>query len=369
MHTPSLRNKLSALLFALLLAALFAAFLLLPKRGYSENENRYLTEKPNFSLDALLSGSYTADFESYVTDGFPFRDAWISLKSRLDLAVGRRDTGGVYVTRDGCLIEMFDSIDQAQYDRNLTYLRAAREALEGRLDSFRVLLVPTAAKVWQDRIAPYTADIDQAQLLDQADGLLSLDCLQILSDHREEEIYYRTDHHWTSRGAYYVYEALMGTEALPESAFTIETLSEDFLGTTFSKAGIWFEKDRIEAWQPDTVYTIEHNLDGRLLDSMYDRSFLDKKDKYSVFLGGNQALSVIRTDNPNGRRLMLVKDSYANTFVQFLLPHYEEIHIVDLRSFALPLSAYIEEQQITDLLVLYNLKGFSQETSVFRIAK
>lgn len=369
MRHSSLRGRLSALLFAALLACLLAAFLLLPKAGYSENENRYLTPRPAFSVKALLDGSYTADFESYVTDAFPFRDAWIALKSRLDLAAGRRDTGGVYVTKDGCLIEMFDAVDQAQYDRNLAYLRAAREAYAGRLDSFRVLLIPTAAQVWRDRIAPYTADIDQAELLAQAGDLLALDALSVLTDHKDEEIYYRTDHHWTSRGAYLVYAALMGAEALPESAFTVETLSEDFLGTTFSKAGIWFEKDTIEAWQPDTVYTAEHNLDGRTLDSIYDRSFLDKKDKYSVFLGGNQALTVIRTDNQNGRRLALVKDSYANTFVQFLLPHYEEIHIIDLRSFALPLSAYVEEQDITDLLVLYNLKGFSQESSVFRIAK
>ena len=114
--------------------------------------------------------------------------------------------------------------------------------------------------------------------------------------------------------------------------------------------------------------TVEHNMSGDITDSIYDRSFLDKKDKYSVFLGGNQALTVIKTDNPGGK-LLLVKDSYANSFVQFLLPHYSEIHIVDLRSFGMSLSSYADQAGITDMLVLYNLKGFTQETTIFRICE
>lgn len=101
--------------------------------------------------------------------------------------------------------------------------------------------------------------------------------------------------------------------------------------------------------------------------SIYDRSYLEKKDKYSVFLSGNQPLSVIKTGNEGGK-LLLIKDSYANCFVQFLMPHYSEIHVIDLRSFGSSLSAYIQKENIENALVLYNLKGFSEETSVFRLA-
>ncbi|MBQ9925896.1 MAG: hypothetical protein IJO51_07730 [Clostridia bacterium] len=357
----------AAALFLVLLFGISICFLLLPKRGYSDNENRYLTAKPVFSLESLFSGEFTAQYESYVTDGFPFRDMWISVKSRLDLALGRKDTGGVHITDDGWQIEMFTDIDEEQYEKNLNYLRAAKEFYADKLDSFDVMLIPTAAEVLKDKIGTETPNVDQAALLAQAEDLLSADCLAALTPHTNQYIYYRNDHHWTSLGAFYCYEALMGDIALPIGQFTQETLSNQFLGTTFSKTGIWFKQDTIDAY----LYgypTMEHNMDGNVIEGIYDRSYLSVKDKYSVYLSGNQAVTKIDTGNV-GDKLILVKDSYANTFVQFLLPYYSEIHVVDLRSFGMSLAAYIEQQEIDDMLVLYNLKGFSEETSLFRITK
>ncbi len=357
----------AAALFLTLLFGLSLCFLLLPKRGYSDNENRYLTAKPELTLETLFSGEFTAQYESYVTDGFPFRDLWISLKSRMDLALGRKDTGGVYITDDGFQIEMFDTVDEEQYAKNLGYLRTAKEYYEGKLDSFDVLLIPTAAEVLRDKLPEHNPSVDQAALLSQAADLLSTDCLAALAPHTNQYIYYRNDHHWTSLGAFYCYEAYMGDLALPLVQFPQQTMSHQFLGTTFSKTGIWFKQDTIDAFMYGYP-TMEHNMDGNIIEGIYDRSYLSVKDKYSVYLGGNQAVTKIDTGNV-GDKLILVKDSYANTFVQFLLPYYSEIHVVDLRSFGMSLAAYVEEQQIDDMLVLYNLKGFTEETSLFRITK
>lgn len=360
-----MKNKFRAIVFITILTVLCAAFWLTPKRGYSENENRYLAQMPAFSAESLFDGSFTEGFEEYVTDGFPARDGWIALKSRVDLTLGRRDTGGVYVTEDGCLIEMFTELDRERYSRNLEYLRQGK----GNLSAFgpvNIMLVPTAAQVWRDKIGEDTPDVDQRELLEQAGDIITVDCLTALEAHKDEYIYYRNDHHWTTLGAYYCYAALMGDRALPLEAFEREVLSDDFLGTTFSKAGIYFEKDSIE----EALYgspTMERNMSGNVTEGIYDRSYLDKKDKYSVFLGGNEALTVIRTGSEGGR-LLLVKDSYANAFVQFLIPHYSEIHVVDLRSFGMSVSSYAEEAGIDESLILYNLQGFSKETSVFRIA-
>lgn len=362
-----MKAKAKTAVFLAAIIFLSALFLILPKRGYSDNENRYLTAIPDFSVKALFDGTFTADFESYVTDTFPFRDMWISVKGWLDLAEGRKDTGGVYVTDDGSLIEMFDSVDQERYSKNLDYLRSAERVYEKMLSSFNVMLVPTASEVQAYKIGRYTADIDQRELLEQASDLVSVDCLGVLEEKKDEYIYYSTDHHWTSLGAYYCYRALMGDRALPLENFDHEVLNEEFLGTTFSKAGLYFRKDVIDAYSIDGI-TIEHNMSGEKITGLYDKGYLEKKDKYSVFLGGNQPLTVIRTGSEGGR-LLLVKDSYANTFVQFLTPHYSEIHVVDLRSFGMSLSSYTEENGITDMLVLYNLKGFSEEMSVFRIIK
>lgn len=361
-----MKNKLKAIVFITILTVLCASFWLSPKKGYSENENRYLAQMPDFSAESLFDGSFTKGFEEYVTDGFPARDGWIALKSRVDLSLGRRDTGGVYVTEDGCLIEMFSELDRERYGRNLEYLRQGK----GNLSAFgpvNIMLVPTAAEVWRGKIGNSTPDVSQRELLEEANGLLTVDCLSALEAHGDEYIYYRNDHHWTTLGAYYCYSALMGDKALPYDDFEHEILSRDFLGTTFSKAGIYFEKDEIEG----ALYgrpTMERNMSGAVTEGIYDRSFLDKKDKYSVFLGGNEALTVIRTGSEGGR-LLLVKDSYANAFVQFLIPHYSEIHVVDLRSFGMSLSSYAEEAGITESLILYNLQGFSRETSVFRIGE
>lgn len=360
-----MKAKVNTAIFSALLVILASAFVLTPKRGYSDNENRYLAAMPEFSLESLFDGSFTRGFEDYVTDGFPLRDMWISLKSRLDLILGRGDTGGVYVTDDGSLIEMFTQIDYDRYIRNLGYLKEAAGGF-GHLDSFKVMLVPTASEVWDYKIGRFTADVDQSQLLKQAGGLPLVDCLTPLEERREEYIYYRNDHHWTSLGAYYCYQQLMGDKALPLEDFGHEVLSEDFLGTTFSKAGIYFEKDVIDGYSYGSP-TVQHNLSGDMLEGIYDRSYLDKKDKYSVFLSGNQALSVIDTGNQGGE-LLLVKDSYANTMVQFLLPHYSRIHVVDLRFFGMSLSGYVQQEGITDMLVVYNLKGFAAETSLHRIA-
>ena len=362
-----MKNKTAAAVFLAIVAIISVCFLVLPKREYSDNENRFLTPMPEFSLEALFSGEFTSEYESYVTDGFPFRDAWISLKSRLDLAMGRGDTNGVYVTDDGYQIEMFDEIDMERFEKNLEYLRAAKEMYEGKLDSFNVMLVPTAAEVLKDKIGQHTADISQAELLAMAEDLLTVDCLDVLSQHTNQNIYYRNDHHWTSLGAYYCFEALMGDIALPLGQYTQQTISSQFLGTTFSKTGIWFKMDTIEAYNYGYP-TVEHNMDGVIREGILDMSYQNVKDKYSVFLSGNQALSVIDTGN-EGDRLLVVKDSYANSFIQFLLPYYSEIHVIDLRTFGMNLSAYIEQEDITDMLVLYNLKGFSEEPSVYKIAK
>lgn len=360
-----MKAKVNTAIFLALMITITAAFIVMPKRAYSENENRFLARLPEFSLSGLLDGEVTKGFEDYVTDGMPLRDRWIALKSQLDLLAGRGDTGGVYVTRDGSLIEMFTSVDQGRFRKNLDYIRQAKKNLDIS-GSFRVMLVPTASCILRDKIGVYTPETDQAALLDEASDLLSADCLTALSGHSDEYIYYRNDHHWTSLGAYYCYQALMGEEALPLSDFGCRLLSDRFLGTTFSKAGIYYEKDRMDAY----VYgspTVEYNMSGEIHEGIYETEYLDKKDKYSVYLNGNQALSVIKTGSEGGK-LLLVKDSYANTFVQFLLPHYSEIHVVDLRSFGMSLSQYARQAGIEDVLVLYNLKGFSQETSLFRIA-
>lgn len=368
------RAKTILLIFLVLLGGIALINLLTPEKTFSENENRYLKKRPEFSLEALFHGNFTADFDEYIIDQFALRDRWVGIKALSELALQKHASGGVYFAADDYLIEMFDTVDETQYAKNLEAVAEfSRRAEEGLGLRTRVILAPTASRILSDKLPFRAPEISQQALLVQAATAIPglLDVSEALARHKDEFIYYRTDHHWTSLGAFYAYrdwrEAEGGT--VPSlDGFDQEILSDRFFGTTYSKASLYSTSpDTITAFLPRGIgpYSVEYVTLNRVTDTLYDRSYLDKKDKYAAFLSGNQPVIHITTSNPNGKRLLLIKDSYANAFVQFALADFSEIHILDLRYYKLSPYAYAEENGITDLLILYNLKGFSEDTNLY----
>jgi hypothetical protein len=350
---------------------------------FSENENRVLAQKPAISLKTVLDGSFEADFEEYISDQFCFRDAWIRLKTLSEIALLKKDINGVYIGRDDYLIEMHEDIDTTAAYQNADYvLEFIKDSIQSLgSENVHMMLVPTASAVLTDYLVSHTVDFDQDSLIDYVKYSIAdnfIDVRDELKAHQGDYVYYRTDHHWTSYGAYLSYVKWAkecGFEPYAEEDFDIEVFSEEFLGSTFSKINYAKRKDTIELYKlkENITYSVNINNGQKLGDSMFIREYLDEKDKYQVFLGGNNPIVTINTDKNNNdgdeRVLLVIKDSYAHCFVPFAANHYDKTVMVDLRYLKQTVSQVIEDNKVTDILVLYNAAQFAEDTNLQFISR
>ncbi len=374
--------------YCIFLSALFCAFLgvflvagaVMPDRTFSQIENRELAQLPTPSVKTVLDGTFMSDFETYTVDQFPGRDAWVDLKARTERAMGKQENNNVYFCKEDTLIARFDAPDQQQLTTNLNYVdQFAQKA--GVPVYFS--LIPGAADIWSDRLPEGAPNASQKAVIDQAASTLKnvqiYDTYSVMSAHSGEDIYYRTDHHWTSLGAYYGYTALMealGMTPVPLSDYTKTTVSEDFYGTIYSSSGVrWVKPDVIDTYVPDTGITVvSHTYDNKgnpveEARSLYDTSFLSVKDKYSMFLGGQQALGVVTTPHTDAPKLLIIRDSYTDSLVPFLTAHFSEIHLVDPRYSKISVADYIAENDIDEALVLYSVSNFATDKNLVWISR
>jgi len=361
-------------LFCVFLWGLLIANLLAPDRTRSELENRELAQFPVLSLSTLRSGDFMSRFETYVTDQFVLRDQWVAMKSTLERKLGKLENNGVYFCAQDTLISRFEEPDAEQVADNLSYVNKFVENVDIPV---YFSLIPTQACIWAERLPAGAPNASQEAVLDQARSVSTArwyDTYPALWAHRTEEIFYRTDHHWTSLGAYYGYTALaqaMGLEPVPLSHYARTTVSESFYGTVFSSSGVrWVAPDRIDTYVPETgvrVVSYTYDRQGNPVEEtrpLYDTSYLEKKDKYAMFLGGQQALGVVYSEYTGGPRLLLVRDSYSDSLVPFLTAHFSEIHLIDLRYYKLSVAGYIREHGIDMAAVLYSAPNFVSDRNL-----
>lgn len=358
-----MRNKIITSFFCLLLAASALIGLLMPDRYYSEREKRTLTQKPKFTVANFISGEFSDELEKYLTDQVPLRDGWVTMKTYMELAIGKRESVGVYICKDKYLMDKFTSYSKKQLVANAAALVDLQEKLAAEGISMNTILVPMAAQVLTDKLPAYAPVADYAailQVLTDA-GVDTTDVLSALVAHSSENIYYRTDHHWTSLGAYYAYCAWRGIEPNVDE-WTQEVLCDDFYGTTWNKVPLpTVPAEEITAWYKHINRSVSYNNGQYETDSIYERKYLSGSDQYAVFLNSNQAQTVIEGSGKSGK-LLLIKDSYGNTFSQFPVEDYAEVHVLDLRFFKGDVTEYAKENGITDTLVLYGTQSFVKDT-------
>ncbi len=382
----------------------------MPDRDYSASERRVLAQKPEFSVENVLDASYMAEFESYLTDQFPMRDNWITVKAYTGLLLGQRETGGVYIAEDDSLIELHRESDfvEGQLAQNTEFLMQFATDMAGSYgaEHVRIMLVPTADHIWADKLPDNIRLLNQAGYADEIRQSLEaagsgyaqmlVDVETELVAHADEEIYYKTDHHWTALGAYYGYvayaESLAGTGVSVRSLsdYELVTVTEDFTGTTAAKCGMYHLQDTIELIYPavEEMYYVNHNDGMMISDSLYEKELAHGDDPYAVYLGGNDAIVTIETSaaemtdyvnhniadsgngyvNQNERSLLIVRDSYANCFVPYLTSDYVKITLVDLRYYNGSIRALMEEGY-TDVLLQYNLPNFVGDRQVYKLIK
>lgn len=365
--------------FCILIFGFTAATLIKPDTEYSESENRTLSQMPEVSVETLLNGEFESDYETYLTDQFVARDAWIGLKTNVERAMLHSESKEIYFAEDGYLIEKHtDSFSSDTAELNIRVMEQFVQKYRDVFgeDHMSVMVVPNAVSVLKDKLPAYASPYDQRVYLDQVKAAVGediwFDVGAVLDAHSQEQIFYRTDHHWKTLAAFYVYQEwaeAMGYVVPKAEEYEVEVVTDSFEGTIQSKLGIETKKDSIELYHRvgNPLYTVEKNNSGEIGYNVYDMLALDTKSKYDVFFGGNHAVVKMKTQVENGKKILVIKDSYAHCFVPFMLDGFEEITMLDIRYYNQKLSELIEQEGYTDLLFLYNASGFAEDTSISRI--
>lgn len=361
-----------ALIFLAFIGAFFILNLVLPDRQFSEQENRYLQMRPEFSFKSLFSGDYTSKFETYTTDQFTFRDEWITLKAASELALGKQENNDVHLCENGTLIEGFKRPENSVLDSNMSALNT----LVGNTDAkVYFALIPDKSDLYSSLLPKNAPNDSEKEVIDYCYGqsnATNVDMYSALSAHTDEYIFYRTDHHWTSLGAYYGLSALAESMGLPCPALDSYTdrhvVSEEFYGTTWSSSGFsWVDPDTMEIFvnAPEGLKVTSYPQGSPVEGKLYDFSYLEKKDKYSMFMGGNCPMHVIETGNEDKPSLLILRDSYTDSLIPFLLDDFSEIHVLDLRYYRASLKAYIEQNDFDNVLVCYSVSNFCSDSNIF----
>lgn len=380
----NLHKKIMIVLFALFMLAmpiLTLVFLSPEKQPFSENENRYLAQFPKFSFESYKNKKFMEGFDDWISDRFVGREQWIEFKNSSDRAIGKTEINGVFIEND-MMMEAWKSYDHTIYDKNLKAINKFAENHENIPIYF--MLVPNAQEIYKNNLPAFAPVENQKKFIDNFYAELSgfegtVDVYSALKEKSENSyIYYRTDHHWTSFGAFLAYQAaapVLGYESYPYSAFEIEHASHDFRGTLFSKTlDFNVTPDIIDYYtvakgEPEvkvSVYDKPDNSTGKIIyknyDSMYFRDFLDVKDKYSSFLGQNSPL--VTVENPSAKSeksLLVIKDSYAHSLVPFLSKEYKKVTMIDLRYINADFQIIAPLEDYDQLLFMYNVITFSQD--------
>ena len=360
--------------------------LLLPDKEFSEKENRMLAQRPELSAASLFDGRFMSHSESYLSDQFVFRDLWISVRSRFQLLMGVNDSNGVFRGERGYLFQAASEPDEEHLAANVEAINQLAEDTDLRIF---MMVAPTAVNVLSDYLPSFAPIADQNEELEKLETSLSsnlkyIDVYDALKEHESDYIYYYTDHHWTTKGAYYAFLSAapdLGIENPEEIAYKRYAVTDSFAGTLASKSGFPLKKkDTIEIWvpeedaaasgtedayRPSVRYIVDYVEEGEKTADVYDSDKLDTADKYAVFFGGNYPLIKITTTNDTGRSpLLIFKDSYANCFVPFSLPYYDEIIMVDPRYYYGDIGELIRSEDISQILFLYNADTFFEDTSL-----
>lgn len=374
-----MQNRVLTGIFLAMVFGCTGASLLKPDTSFSEKENRVLEQMPKLNLSDILNGTFEKNYETYLSDQFFGRDRWIGVKTKAERIEGKTEINDVYFAKDGYLIEKHSgSFTTDTAKNNIRYLKNFLEAQEQKIGEGRVkaMIVPNAVEILKEKLPPYAVAEEEGTYLqtirEEIPEKLLFDAGPVLNEHKEEPLYYKTDHHWKTKAARYVYEAWAGSidlKILPLSEYQEKTLTDDFHGTIDAKVNIDLPGDTIECYEPLTVvpYTLTYNHTEERT-SLYDTSYLEGRDKYAVFFGGNQPLIEAKTESTSDRRLLIIKDSYANCFLSFAMQDFSQIDIVDLRYFNENLGEYMKDKDYTDVLVLYNAAGFAEDASVAKLA-
>ncbi len=372
-----------------------AAIFVLPQQSYSEAENRYLTKLPRISAWGIFSGEVQRDLTEAASDQFPARDQWMQTATTSQYLLYHREINGVYVGKDRYLFDkvLNSDLSEKNYRTNLGYVTALKTITDADVS---VMLIPSPGTVMTEELPtravlydpePYETLGEQLCEADSVRWIQTKDALERADRNNFDDIYFHTDHHWTTNGAYVgaaTYLKTQDTQIAEQERFDVQTVSDSFYGTLYSKvAGL----PGVRADELELPQTLPENLviesdsapadalsaDGEkampTLAGIYDLTKLEMKDKYAVYFGGNYGKITIKNPEAEGKgSLLIIKDSYANSMVPYLLDHYEQITMIDLRYYNESVPELAAEGW-DEVLVCYEMSNFIKDRNLFKLIR
>ena len=366
-----------AFVFLIFIFGMAVWFLFNPKSDYSSSEKRYLQQFPEVSVDKVLDGTFGTEFESYFADQFPARSFWVGLNAYYSLDTCNNGANGVYNCGDGYLINKPVSTDN-KLEKNVNTIVKFKNTIGVPVT---VMFAPSTGYV-SDDVLPAVHDkynddtyFEQISSTLNTNGISFVDLRKTFKDAyaKGDQLYYKTDHHWTTLGAYTAYEKLceqLNITPAPKEKFDIKTYG-GFYGTTYSTSGFWFtQPDSIQIWNnPENTdknikVKISEGTDTKEYGSMYFYNHLEEDDKYPVFIDGNHALTEITNSNAKGGTILLVKDSFSHSLAPFLAENYSKIILVDMRYYKMSVSQIVEQEKPEQVVFLYGIDNIATDTDL-----
>ncbi|MBQ9770173.1 MAG: hypothetical protein IJW27_08210 [Clostridia bacterium] len=349
-------DKLQVIIVSAVLLTVSVLIFIIPDKTFSENENRSLETAPKLSAETMVSGEFTETLGRYLADQFPFRDTFVSVKAYGELLSGKKENNGVIYCDGDTLVPRTDINPNRLYDN----LKCISDFSKRTGAEVTVAALPRVADVYSELLpVGYPKDIDRDIWKNYADAAKALrvntaDVYDVLC---ESNSYYRTDHHYTTDGAFKTYEILasvLGFEPFDIDYFKISRVTESFCGTSMRTSGFYFaEKDEIYLYRYPSDDRYKIVADGEEIE-LYDMEKLDTTDKYAVFLGGNHARVDIALESEDREKLLIIRDSFADSIAPFLALHYN-LTLIDLRYYTDSVSRCVREEGIDKVLVLENI--------------
>ena len=360
---------------------IFAIFLIMiinilaKDKSFSEIENRTLTTMPKFTISSFMNGDFSEDFSSYINDNFAGRNGFLSIKTSFEKLLGKTKINSVYLGKKNYLIQSFTEASEEETSAKINAINSFFNK-HSNLNT-NIMLVPTATKVLEEYLPPFSVNDDELAFIDKVfselnESIIKINPYNALYENKDNYVYYKTDHHWTSNGAYIAYTEFckaLGLTAKSKDEFDIVNVTDKFYGSLSSKIGVLGNtSDSIELYVPKYSPMVVNYISEQFKSStLFKSEALNTKDKYEVFTGGNHPLINIKSTGDPSKKLLLIKDSYANCFLPFLTSHYGEIFVVDLRYYYDNINTLIENNSITDLLFLFNANTFNSDDSILNI--
>ena len=332
---------------------------------FSELENRKLSQMPILSLKSYIDTSFSSDYEKYINDQFFLRDNWIDLKSRIEYLLGKRENNDIIFGKENYLFKKFTTFNDEMLENNLNSIITFTNNYNKEVDFF---IIPNSYAVYDELTPRYLPLVDQLSLINSINSYLSLksndhintiNVAEELLKNKDDYIYYKTDHHWTSYGAYLAYLTYM-----------------DYLGLEIVDMGTYYNRSKYFKADSDfiTYYNIlglHIEIDGKEQLSLMDLDKFKGSDKYSAFLWGNNGLTKVINENISeerkGSSILIFKDSYANSFIQFLSYNYEIIDIIDLRYFKESIRNFMKDKDYNEILIMYSFNNLSTDINIRRL--